>query len=527
MIGRAQGMQPRGTQTFEQTVGAYLKIKRETAAALVAGLVVVLVLAIYAHTTESMMAVWATSGTYAHGFIVLPAVLWMIWQRRMALAQTPCTPFTPGLLAVAGAGVAWMIGDLSASISLANLALVALIASAVLAIFGWAWARTLALPLAFLIFAVPFGDALIPVLVDWTADFTVAALKLSGVPVLREGNHFTISSGRWLVADACSGARYLMACLMSGTLFAAIMYRSPLRRAIFIGAAAILPIIANWMRAYMIVMLGHLSNNRIAVGIDHLIYGWIFFGVLIFVMFSVGARWREDDVGPSRSGAAGSAVTSASLARIGVMFAGVFALLALWPALVTLVATGDQRQVIGQPVAATNGWTQSFVQGDDWRPQAQNPSAVTAQSFASGNDRVTLHSAYFRDQGQGHELVSSENRLTTEGGAWSLLSSATAAPFGNDGVRVRSAVLLDQAGRHVLVWHWYWLGGQEWSSSDIHAKLDLAFDRLVRRSDTSAWTAVATDLDPEQPQRAAQVLQKFIGDMAAAIDAAQKTTAER
>jgi len=38
------------------------------------------------------------------------------------------------------------------------------------------------------------------------------------------------------------------------------------------------PIIANWLRAYMIVMIGHLSGNKLAVGVDHLIYGWLFFG---------------------------------------------------------------------------------------------------------------------------------------------------------------------------------------------------------------------------------------------------------
>ena len=30
-----------------------------------------------------------------------------------------------------------------------------------------------------------------------------------------------------------------------------------------------MPIVANWVRAYMIIMLGHLSNNRLAVGADH------------------------------------------------------------------------------------------------------------------------------------------------------------------------------------------------------------------------------------------------------------------
>ena len=78
--------------------------------------------------------------------------------------------------------------------------------------------------------AVPFGEALVPKLMDWTADFTVAAVKLSGVPVYREGTHFVIPSGQWSVIEACSGIKFLIASLMGGSLYAWLMYRSPGRR---------------------------------------------------------------------------------------------------------------------------------------------------------------------------------------------------------------------------------------------------------------------------------------------------------
>ncbi len=43
----------------------------------------------------------------------------------------------------------------------------------------------------------------------------------------------------------------------------------------------------------MIVMIGHLSGNKLAAGVDHLIYGWVFFGIVIMAMFAIGARWSE------------------------------------------------------------------------------------------------------------------------------------------------------------------------------------------------------------------------------------------
>ena len=70
-------------------------------------------------------------------------------------------------------------------------------------------------------------------------------------------------------------------------------YRSARRRALFVVASILVPIVANWLRAYMIVMIGHLSNNKLAVGVDHLIYGWLFFGVVMLLLFWVGSFWQE------------------------------------------------------------------------------------------------------------------------------------------------------------------------------------------------------------------------------------------
>ena len=103
-----------------------------------------------------------------------------------------------------------------------------------------------------------------PWLMESTADFTVSALVLTGIPVYREGHQFIIPSGAWSVVEACSGVRYLIASLMVGALFAYLNYRSMRRRWLFMGVALVVPIVANWVRAYLIVMIGHLSNNKLA-----------------------------------------------------------------------------------------------------------------------------------------------------------------------------------------------------------------------------------------------------------------------
>jgi exosortase len=156
---------------------------------------------------------------------------------------------------------------------------------------------------------------MLPSMMQWTADFTVFALQLSGVPVLREGLQFVIPTGSWSVVEACSGVRYLIASFMVGTLFAYLNYRSSWRRAVFMLVSLLVPIVANWVRAYLIVMTGHLSGNELAVGADHLIYGWVFFGIVIGLMFMIGARWTEPDLPAAIKGFGHPATSECNLCK--------------------------------------------------------------------------------------------------------------------------------------------------------------------------------------------------------------------
>ena len=257
-------------------LGPQVMPDRKGKVALIVVLLVACVLALYWKTTLSMVSIWERSETFAHGFVVIPIFCYLLWRKRDALDGLVPKPHWGALLGIAAAGVVWLVGEIVSAASVSQFAMVAMVPFAVWAVLGTRIAMALVIPLAFLFFAVPFGEFLVPTLMDWTADFTVAALRASGVPVYQEGNFFVIPSGMWSVVEACSGLRYLIASLMVGCLYAYLSYRSTLRRVAFIAASLVVPIIANWLRAYMIVMLGHLSNNRLAVGVDHLIYGWIF-----------------------------------------------------------------------------------------------------------------------------------------------------------------------------------------------------------------------------------------------------------
>ena len=253
------------------------------------------VLWLYADTTWAMVSIWRRSETFAHGFVVPLISLWLLWRERARIAVQGFRPTAWGLVFTLASGAAWLVGELASVAALSQFALLGILLGGVWALWGHRATWAAAFPLGFLLFCVPFGEFLMPWMMTHTADFTIFALRLSGIPVYREGLTFVVPSGHWSVVEACSGLRYLIASVMVGVLFAWLNYRSAKRRAAFVLASILVPIVANWIRAYLIVMLGHLSGNRLAVGVDHLIYGWVFFGVVIFLLFWVGSKWQEAD----------------------------------------------------------------------------------------------------------------------------------------------------------------------------------------------------------------------------------------
>lgn len=250
--------------------------------------------ALYFGTARSIVAIWNSSETFTHGYIILPISLWLIWRRRENFAALPPTPYWPALILLAMAGAAWLLARMGEVQVVQQYAFVAMLPLIALGVLGRRLAASLAFPLLFMLFAVPFGEIFIDPLIQFTAEFTVRAVQLTGIPVLRNGTRFELPSGSWSVVEACSGVRYLISSVTLGCLYAYLTYRSTRRRLLFIAIAIIVPVIANGLRAYMIVMIGHLSSMQLATGVDHLIYGWLFFGLVMFLMFWIGSYWRED-----------------------------------------------------------------------------------------------------------------------------------------------------------------------------------------------------------------------------------------
>ncbi|NND46613.1 MAG: exosortase A, partial [Woeseiaceae bacterium] len=256
--------------------------------------VLITVSVLYFDTFRSMVAIWLRSDTFLHGIIIFPISFYLVWRKWPQLRSISPKPFIPGLFLLVGVSIAWFVADALGIQVGTQLAATAIIPCAILTVTGVSFVRAIAFPLAYLFFAVPFGEFWVPDLMEITADFAIGLLRLTGIPVLRDGLFLSIPSGNFVVAEACSGIRYLLAAMALGTLYAYLNYEKTYKRLIFIAFSFFLPIIANGFRAYGIIAIAYYSDMKYAVGVDHLIYGWIFFGVVIGLMFLAGSYYRDD-----------------------------------------------------------------------------------------------------------------------------------------------------------------------------------------------------------------------------------------
>ena len=480
---------------------------------------VLLILAgVFWPTLFSMIEVWDRSETFTHGYLIFPISAWLIWRKRDQLAQIQPRPDLRGLILLAAAGAGWLLADAGSVNVVAQYAFIALLIATVWTLLGWAFVWGAFFPLMFLFFAVPVGEFLIEPLMGVTADFTVAMLQFTGIPVYREGTFFSIPSGDWSVVEGCSGLRYLIASVTLGVLYAYLTYRSWKRRLLFSIAAIVVPVFANSGRAYMIVMIAHLSDMKLALGVDHYIYGWVFFGIVMLLLFWIGSFWREDDGQQAEAVKPVAASAGRAPARpILPVAIAVLAIAGLWPAYAGWLGARALPAMPQLQVAPQGGWQpgEAFT---SWVPHWVGADRQLRQPYAQSGQKVLLELNYYATQRQDAELINSQNfMIRQKDPLWSNVGeSIVGVEIGGVARQVRQAKLRGSDGQRLLVWQWN-LVNQRPVVNDHVAKLILALDRVRLQRDDGLSVLIATPYEDSEVKAAAATLARFAADMEPAI----------
>ena len=486
---------------------------RWTAVALIACLGIVLIL--LWDTAASAVMKWYTSGTFNHCFLILPISIYLVYERRSQLENMKPTPCYWGLAILIAVGFGWFLGQLTDVLVVRQLGLVLMIQAIILILVGWRIALAFAFPLAYLLFLVPFGEALIPYFQDFTAYFAVTALRIIGIPVFIDGIFLTIPTGVFKVAEACSGVRFLIATIALGLLFANMMYQSWVRRFIFIILSIVVPIVANWIRALSIVLVAYWSNNEVAVGVDHIVYGWFFFSIVMVLLMLIGMTFRD--------GVAHAAPAHAEIAEIGksgsaqTLIIPAIATIGIVMAFLLYAAHINTREapVLARLIAPSVNmpWTLSAAAEEKLHPNFPGADTNLISVYQKDSDdsgqTVDLFIAFYTHERDGSEVVSHSNNFESD--KWSRAGSGYVNTI-VDGHEMRVAYTrLAAHAQSLIVWHWYWVNGR-YTSNPYVAKLLQIKAKIFDQNRSAAFVAVASAYDYDS-DRATDILEDFLAHL--------------
>jgi len=426
---------------------------------------------VYQDALIGMEAIWSRSDTFAHGYFILPISLWLLWRDKAnLLSSTVQATWLPlPLLAIslfvglfAYAADIDVLGQLSSVTSLIFL---------LWALVGNQLAWRYKFPLVYLLFAVPMGENLIPWLQDVTAWFTVFFLKLNGIPVYVDGLYIQIPTGMFEVAVACSGIRYLIASVAVGSLYGYLTYNKIHKQLIFFIFALFLPILANGIRAYGIVAIAYYSDMEYATGADHLIYGWLFFGLIIMLMFWIGGFFADEEPAVSKEKLNASAPKS----RFNSLVPAI--------SLPLLLITFYLAHLIPSIDVNKERLESATINDSSWGINFESALEKTQGINESGVER--FRAVYANKQSQG-ELISWEN-VTHNHDRWTVIESKELVLDGKPAMLVHLRNINGQPRSYL----YQYKVGDLYTVNENKAKLMQAWNSLTRQSDFSEVRAIS------------------------------------
>jgi len=279
-------------------------MKRRDAISLLIFLAVLSVL--YYGPVVSMVGEWYTDENYSHGFLIPLISGYLAWQRRDAIAKSPISPANTGIIFVALGLMLFLLGNVAGENFSMRFSLLVVVAGAIIFAYGYGFFGSMLFPYMYLFFMLPLPfilyDAVAFPLKLMVTDYSVAALKLFGIPVLRDGNIIELTNITLEVADACSGIRSIVSLLALSTAFAYFTQEGLLKRLILVSLAIPIAIIANAIRVIGTGFLASKIGAAAAQGFFHEFAGLVIFGIAIVMLIAAAYVLKKISFGAKGDG---------------------------------------------------------------------------------------------------------------------------------------------------------------------------------------------------------------------------------
>jgi exosortase A len=469
---------------------------------------------------------WYSGTIYTHGFLVLAASGYLLFQVRDSLASLERRPSRLGFAVLFFFCAVMLVAKAADIKTIRLLCLPFLIVSWGWAIWGARFLKLAAIPVGLLIFASPIWDDMSPIFQAITVFVNGLLLGAVGIPADIHELYITIPAGTFFVAGGCSGVRYLMVGLFLAPFYGFLYFPGYRRTIALIAIAALLSMLANWIRVFGIIVIGHVTDMQSSIIEDHEAFGWLTFLVFCLIpLFFIARSLEPRNNNPTalermaarvRDHKGQSAENTAGRRTVIAASFIVFLIPVIFYSQTVLFEHQNEDWSPTLPAAAED-WRGPLRFANIWSPSFVNADISLAGTYVSDQlKRVQLQVEAYRQQAQGKELVYYRNSLFDDE-KWSLIAQRTVSvpvPNGFEVSEVSESELLNlKTNEQILVWSWYRVG--EFSSpSRVKIKVFGGLRGLSGMSDGS-FVALAAECDGEDNKcaNARSAFEEFLGDI--------------
>lgn len=477
------------------------------------------ILLLYRHDATDLAFIWWNNSTFGHCLVILPLLGWLVHIRWPVLRALTPRVWWAGLLWLGLGNALWLLGD-AASLGVARHAgLVLMVQGAVAALLGREAVRVLLFPLGYALFLIPLGSEIVPPLQLVTARLASLMLDWTGVPAYIEGIFITTPVGYFEVAEACAGAKFVIAMAAYAVLLGHLCFRDWWRRIGFFVAAIGLSVVANGLRAFATIFVAQTRGVDSALGFDHVVYGGVFFALVMALV--TAAAWPFFDRSPLDGPAVGGTPEIDNAGMAPGRAAGFALLIALLAPLWSLAATTRSASLPAMLSApAVAGWQRSDAPMlAAWTPRFDGADRFGQWRYRDTNGRtVDLAIALYARQEEGRELIGYGQGAAGLESDW-VWSAPAPAPGYARGERITAPGPVE---RHVV--SAYRVGTQPFTGSAAQVKWQTLRARLLLDDQRAVAILVSAEQTPRQ--NADRAIRDFLaasGPPDLVADAAERT----
>lgn len=251
---------------------------------------------LYHGVAVKLVTDWYELPDFSHGFLIPFFAVFLVWDNRQKLRDTPIQPSWAGATLVVLGLFELLLGRLGADLFLQRTSFILVVAGVVWTLLGKAMLARLKFVLFVILLAIPlptivFNQITFPLQL-LASRFASDLLPLAGVPVLRDGNIINLPAMSLEVAEACSGIRSLMSLFTVAVIYGYFLERQIWRRWVLAISALPIAVAANVARIFGTGLCVQYWDPDRALGFFHEFSGWLMFLVSLSCLYLVHVAMR-------------------------------------------------------------------------------------------------------------------------------------------------------------------------------------------------------------------------------------------